>query len=156
MKTYKSKFGFGILGFITIIFGLIIGFMVYQNEPSKAILSVSGILLLVYGFCLHLNLSTEYTIADNGTLRIKCGFFYNRQFEINKIKSVAKSNNLISSPAPSLDRIELRYGKFDTIVISPKNKTGFAEELIRINPNIENKLAEMKTHHNNGNRGTSP
>ncbi|MGB6153743.1 MAG: PH domain-containing protein, partial [Pricia sp.] len=148
MKTYKSKFGFGILGFITIIFGLIIGFMVYQNEPPKAILSVSGILLIVYGFCLHLNFSTEYTIADDGILKIKCGIFYNKNFEINKIKSVAKSNNLISSPAPSLDRIELTYGKFDTIIISPRDKIGFAEELIRINPDIENKLAELKTHHN--------
>lgn len=149
MKTYKSKFGFGILVFITIIFGLIMGYMVYQNEPSEAILSVSGILIIVYGFCLHLNFSTEYAIAHDGTLKIKCGIFYNRQFDINKIKSVSKSNNLISSPAPSLDRIELAYGKFDTIVISPKDKIGFAEELIRINPNIENKLAEMKTHHNN-------
>ena len=152
MKTYKSKFGFGIIGFMTIIFGLIIGFMVYQSEPSEAILSVGGILLMVYGFCLHLNFSTEYAIADDGTLNVKCGIFYNKQFEINKIKSVAKSNNLISSPAPSLDRIELAYEKFDTIVISPKDKIGFTEELIKINPNIENKLAEMKTHHNNGHK----
>ncbi len=149
MKIYKSKFGYGIMGFLTLLFLSILGYMIYQNEPIEAILSVTGIHLLVYGFCLYLNFSTEYTIMDNGILKVKCGFVYNKSFDINKIKSIVKSNNLISSPAPSLDRIELTYGKFDLIIISPKNKTEFANDLTKINPKIENKLTEIKTHHNN-------
>lgn len=143
MKTYKSKFGYGIIGFMTLLFLSILGYMIFQNESLAAILSVGGICLSAYVFFLYLNFSTEYTITDKGILNVKCGIFYNKRFDINKIKSITKSNNFISSPAPSSDRIELAYGKYDLIIISPKDKVGFANELIRINPKIENKLTQI-------------
>jgi len=142
MKTYKSKFGFEIMIFLTLLFGGIIVFMTYQREPFEAILSVGGIFLLVYGLFLYLNFSTEYTITETGILKVKCGFLYHKRFDINKIKSVARTGNLISSPAPSLDRIELTYGKFEVIVISPKDENGFARELTKVNPKIVNKLTK--------------
>ena len=142
MKTYKSKFGFEIMIFLTLLFGGIILFMTYQKESFKVILSVGGIFIVVYGLFLYLNFSTEYTITETGILKVKCGFFYNKDFDINKIKSVANTGNLMSSPAPSLDRIELTYGTFDIIVISPKDKNEFARELTKVNPKIENKLTK--------------
>lgn len=142
MTTYKSKFGYEIIVFLTVIFGAIIGFMIYQSEPIKAIISVCGIFALVYGFFLYLNFSTKYTITKDGLLKVKCGLIYNKLFDINKIKSIKKSNNWISSPAPSLDRIELTYGQFGLIVISPKDKFEFANELTKKNQKIENKLTE--------------
>ncbi len=141
MTTYKSKFGYEIIVFLSLLSGPIMGFMIYQNNPLEAIVSVGGGFLLVYGLFLYLNFSTVYTITDSGTLKVKCGFLYNKRFDINKIRSIAKTGNLISSPAPSLDRIELTYGKFDLIIISPKDKMGFARELTRINPKIENGLS---------------
>ena len=142
MKTYKSKFGFEIMIFLTLLFGGIILFMTYQKESFKVILSVGIIFIVVYGLFLYLNFSTEYTITETGILKVKCGFLYNKDFDINKIKSVANTGNMMSSPAPSLDRIELTYGKFDIIVISPKDKFGFARELTKVNPKIENKLTK--------------
>ncbi|MDW5290799.1 PH domain-containing protein [Formosa sp. PL04] len=142
MKTYKSKIGFEILIIEILIFGSIIIFMVFQDQPIEAILSVSGILALVFTLCLYLNLSTEYIIYESGNLKIKTGIFYSKVVEINKIKSIAKSSNFVSSPAPSLDRIELTYGKFDVIIISPKQKIEFAQALIKLNPSIENKLSQ--------------
>ncbi|WP_187269328.1 PH domain-containing protein [Algibacter pacificus] len=114
--------------------------MIYKSEPLEAVLSVGGIFLLVYGLCLYLNFSTKYTITESGILEVICGFLYHKRFDIKKIKSVAKTGNLMSSPAPSLDRIELTYGKFDVIVISPKDKNEFARALQQVNPEIENKL----------------
>lgn len=140
MNTYKSKIGIKIIMFLTLVLSTIILFMVFQNEPVEQILSVSGIFLGVYALYLYINFSTEYTITEDGILNVKCGFFYNKRFDINKIKSIAKTCNLISSPAPSLDRIELIYDEYDIIVLSPKNKIGFARELIKVNPKIENKL----------------
>jgi len=142
MATYKSKFGYEIVVFLSVILGAIIGFMIYQNEPIKAIISVCEIFALVYGFFFYLNFSTEYTITNDNLLKVKCGFIYNKLFDINKIKSIKKSNNLISSPAPSLDRIELTYGQYGLIVISPKNKFEFANELTKKNRKIENNLTE--------------
>lgn len=140
MKTFKSAFGFTIVTLMTVLFVSIIAFMVYKSEPLEVMFTVGSIFLLVYGFCLHLNISTEYTIVETGVLKVRCGIFFNKSFDIDKIKSVSKSNSLVSSPAPSLDRIELTYGKFDTIVISPKDKIEFVKELIKVNPKIENKL----------------
>ena len=56
------------------------------------------------------------------------------------MKKVSKSYNLISSPAASFHRIEITYAKFEEIIISPKHKTKFIEDLQKINPEIINKL----------------
>ena len=140
MKTFKSKFGFTVITILTVLFLAIIAAIAYKGEPLIAIFTISGIFLVVLGFCVYLTISTEYTVVDTGILNVKCGIFYNKNFDIHKIKSVAKSTNLVSSPAPSLDRIELTYSKFDVLVISPKDKVEFAKELVRINSKIENKL----------------
>ncbi len=42
----------------------------------------------------------------------------------------------IIAPALSLDRIQIRSGKYDLIAISPKDKFTFVEELMKINPDI--------------------
>jgi len=70
-------------------------------------------------------LKTEYTIEDK-KLKIKCGFFTYKPIEINEIREITKSSNIISSPAASFDRIEIKYGKFEELIISPKNKFEFA------------------------------
>jgi hypothetical protein len=104
-------------------------------------IGVIGFLLLVFAFILHLFFKTQYTI-DNHKLNIKCGFFSYKPIEIDKIKEISKTRNIISSPAPSFDRIEIKYGEFDEIIISPKNKFDFAEYLTKLNPNIKNNITE--------------
>ena len=118
--------------------------MCYKNEPLKAVLYVGRIVLLVLAFFLYLNFSTKYIIRKDGVLEITSGVFYHKLLDINGIKSITKSNTLIAAPAPSLDRIELTYGKFDVIAVSPKDKFGFAEELTKLNPRIENRLGHYK------------
>jgi hypothetical protein len=39
-----------------------------------------------------------------------------------------------------LDRIAVVYNKFDEVLISPKEREAFVQELLKINPNIEVKL----------------
>ncbi len=103
---------------------------------------MSGILLLIAVFIIYIFLSIQYIIIDK-TLKIKYGFLYIKALDIDTIKSITKTNSIISAPAASLDRIELLYvnnGKFDSIIISPKDKVDFAKELLKINPNIINKI----------------
>ena len=84
-------------------------------------------------------LKTVYTI-DGNKLKIKCGFFTYKPIEINDIKEITKSNNIISSPAASFDRIEIKYGKFEEVIISPKDKFEFAKYLTNLNPKIKNNI----------------
>jgi hypothetical protein len=43
----------------------------------------------------------------------------------------------VSSPALSLDRLQLSYGKSKSIIVSPKNKSAFVDHLQQVNPNIK-------------------
>ena len=75
-------------------------------------------------------------------MNIKCGFIYNKDLDIEKIISISKTNNPISAPAASLDRIELRYGEFGSVIISPKDEIAFVKDLTIINPNIDNQISK--------------
>lgn len=79
------------------------------------------------------NIITKYTITQKHLI-IKCGIFCNKTINIDQIKWVAKSSDWSAWPAPSFDRIEIAYSKFETIVISPKDKFGFANDLCQMNP----------------------
>ena len=57
---------------------------------------------------------------------------------------LTETNNLLSSPATSIDRIEILYNKFDIILVSPKDKSEFIKNLTAINSNIEVKLKGEK------------
>ncbi|WP_081604145.1 PH domain-containing protein [Paenibacillus shenyangensis] len=49
--------------------------------------------------------------------------------------SIQPSHQIISSPALSLERLEIRYNT-QNILISPEQKNKFIQELVRINPHI--------------------
>ncbi len=110
------------------------------GDPIESILLVAIIIIPVVAFVLYVFLDIIYRINDKGELLIKCNFLINLVIDISTIKFVKKTRNPISSPAASLDRIEIKYGKWDSVIISPKDKSRFVEELLKINPNIESEL----------------
>lgn len=69
-------------------------------------------------------------------LYIQCGFLYNQQIKISSIRQIKETNNPISSPALSLDRIEIKFDKYNSVLISPKEKEMFIKHLQQINPGI--------------------
>ncbi len=83
--------------------------------------------------------NTSYTI-ENGQLKIKLGFLLFRSIDVKDIKEISKTDNILSSPAPSFDRIEIKHGNFKSVIISPKNKLSFAKDLTELNPEIKNRL----------------
>ncbi len=60
----------------------------------------------------------------------------NDKIDIGKISRIRKTKSLISSPAWSLDRIEIFYNKYDSVIISPKNRKEFIQDLQKINSSI--------------------
>ncbi|MCL2201411.1 MAG: PH domain-containing protein, partial [Oscillospiraceae bacterium] len=62
--------------------------------------------------------------------------------DVMRITAIANSRNPISSPAPSLRRLEISYrykkgNASDNVLISPKDEAGFISHLKSINENIE-------------------
>lgn len=143
-KTYPSKTAYGLLAFVFLVFygPLVLDFA--RHGYSPAMLGVIAFLTSIFGFVAHLFFATAYTIRD-GRLHIKCGFISYAPIDIADIKEISKTNSLLAAPAPSFDRIEIRHGKFGSVVISPKDKEGLARHLVSINPNINNRLAEVKS-----------
>ena len=136
---FKSKVSYPLLTTIFILFyGPIIPHL-FNTGNWKGANLLLVILTVVFGGIIHLFHNTIYTIEEE-TLYIKSGFFRYPSIAIKDIKRIEKTNNLIASPAASFDRIEIYYGKFDSIVLSPKDKQKFAAALMKINSDIQNAL----------------
>lgn len=132
MKKYKSKISWKLIAILAVMFSFI-GFEVVTNPINWLALIV---LLLCLLFIIHLFTSISYTIIED-ELKVKAGFLVNTKIPISSIHKIKETNNLISSPAASLDRLEIFYGKYDSIIISPLDKNEFIQDLLKINPNIE-------------------
>jgi hypothetical protein len=130
MKIFKSKIDWW--------FGLILVYPIFVSITAMIKGEWIGLLGLVgvVGFILILSKTTQYIINEN-ELIVKSTWIVNERIAISKITKIEKSNSILSSPALSLDRVLVRYNKYDEILISPKERQSFIDELLKINPNIE-------------------
>ena len=139
MKVFKSKIGLELVIPLIIVFGTILFLTVYE-KPSWLGLTI---LLLVLLFVVHIFMTTYYVINGN-ILTIKCGFLFNKTIKINAIKKISETSNPLSSPATSLDRLEITFGEYDMVIISPKQKKEFIDEIVNLNPHVEVKYNNNK------------
>lgn len=131
MEKFESKIDLWLVLFLVIIFG-----GVAIKLALDGVWGVLMFILLVISFIVQMFTTTFYTIKDK-KLTIKCGFLINISIPVTTIKKISETNNIMSSPALSLDRLEILYNKFDTVMISPKEKTKFIEAIQKINPEVE-------------------
>ncbi|RFU68679.1 PH domain-containing protein [Bacillus sp. V59.32b] len=96
--------------------------------------------VLVAGLVAWLWFTTYYEI--NGESLIVRSGPIKKVIHIKTIHSIRRTMNPISSPALSLDRIEIRYNMDDTVIISPKDKEQFTSALKEINHDIK---ADLET-----------
>ena len=138
-QTYYSKVSLPLLGFIFLVFfGPLIQVGIKQGVDQSFVFVVLG-LVVIYGLILHMLYNTKYVIQGN-QLKVFSGFIRFKPIDIQAIKKIEKTSSIISAPAASLDRIEVSYGRFDSLIISPKDKAGFAQALLEINPDITVKI----------------
>jgi len=128
---FKSKVGLEILVPILLVVGGLSIFYVLKGYWGAFVINV-----LTASFVYHIMKTTYYVIGD-GILTVKCGFLVNKKIEIATIRKIAETRNPISSPALSLDRLEIFYNKFDSILVSPEDKAGFIALLKSMNNGIE-------------------
>lgn len=97
--------------------------------------------LILGAFILHTFYNITYSVIDQRLL-IKTGFFKYSEIDIHQIRFIEYTRTGYSSPAASLDRINLQCGKKGTITLSPENKEAFIQLLLSIHPEIEVKPAK--------------
>ena len=135
-KTFRTKIGLELIIFIA---GVLI-FCFYEAKDIKALyVLIPFILFFAYIFS-----AIKYEI-ERETLTVKNAFFLKTKIPISEIKSVVETNNPLSSPAASLDRLYINYGKADSVIISPVNRDEFITELKHINPKIKVELKKEPT-----------
>lgn len=131
MTVYRSKIGLEILLPIAVILG--VTFYLHIIHTVWVGLIINSLVLI---FIIYLYVNTSYVIDDK-KLVVKAGFLFNQTILVEEIKCVSRTKNPLSSPALSLDRIQLSYGNSKSIIVSPKNKNAFVDHLQQINPNIK-------------------
>ncbi len=129
-KKFKSKIDRWILVLIIVVIVVqlvaITAAISEAGEPgmiTSLVLTMIGVVALM----IWLLLGTHYTV-DRGVIRIVSGPF-RWKVPVDEITSVAATRNPLSSPALSLDRLSIRYGKRRRIMISPADKAGFLEAI---------------------------
>ena len=130
-RIYKSKIGLGLTAFVGTVLLVVFTIMIVNQIWIGFLINLITTLFIAYTL-----LTTQYTI-NKSELRIQCGFLYDETVTIDKIISITESRNPISSPAASLDRLELKLKNTHSILISPKEKDGFIDHILQINPAVK-------------------
>ena len=98
---------------------------------GAVVMAVGIAAVIAVGLPVWLLYSTHYTVTYE-QLVIRSGPFLWR-IPRSEIHEVRPTRSLLSSPALSLDRLEIKYGKGLTILVSPKDKAAFRDALGHIN-----------------------
>lgn len=133
-KIFKTKIGSGFFISVPLLLCGILALCFYTRFYIPLIIALPVMLLATYTV-----LSIEYKITED-KLIISSGPFYKLQILISSIHKIEETWGIRKSPAGSTDRLEIFYNTDDSVMISPKDKTGFIKTVQEINPQIEIKM----------------
>ncbi len=128
---FKAKISWWLFGPIY----LLLAYPIYKGiQEEKWLIAI--IMAATIALMLNLTLLTRYIVTLKDELFIQVGWFGGSKILISDIVSIEKTRIALASPAPSLDRIQINYGKYSSVIISPSDKLAFIKFLREINPNI--------------------
>ena len=111
-------------------------FALTTERPSIGEFLIVFLLSIILPIFLLWMWLTTYYVLDEHNLIIKYGPFQ-KIIPLHTIRSVKKTTNPLSSPALSLKRLEISYGKYDSVLISPKDRDEFINILAERCPQIK-------------------
>ena len=113
---------------VAIVVSLLAALTVVLSVRSPAAWAVAAFTAIIgAGLPLWLLLSTHYTLG-HGQLVVRSGPFKWR-IPVAEITSITPTSNLLSSPALSLDRLRIDYGRGKSVMISPRDKEQFVRDI---------------------------
>jgi hypothetical protein len=128
---FKTKIGIGLLVFLLFFLGTVSTLTILQQQYGALYFLMPLTVFLVYFVT-----AIHYVIEGN-TLFIQCRGFYKYAIPVDSIRKIEEIRSMLSSPAGSTDRLEIFYNKYDSVVVSPKNKSAFIRALKERKPEIE-------------------
>lgn len=132
MQKFRSKKDWWILGFIIAMTGLLLQLLLTMYAKGNMAQYP------VHTFTYVLTIAVLWWPVWNTQYRIEAeqlvitSMFLTWKIPLSAIQKISPSNNSVSSPALSLDRLRIDYqkqGKAKFILISPKDKQAFTQAL---------------------------
>ncbi|MGC7873270.1 PH domain-containing protein [Desulfosporosinus sp. SYSU MS00001] len=129
----KRDMWLGLLLWLPIITGLALTTWIPltngQYDPTGTF-----IYILIVAFIAWLWFGTGYRLTDD-ELKIRCGPI-RQTIALNEITEIKGTRNPISSPALSLDRLQIKHGAGKIVIISPQDKEGFINLIVSKYPTV--------------------
>jgi len=140
-KAFRSRISVLLIAFILAVF-------IPCTIPMIKHMIIPGLLIMggTFLFIVFLFCGMHYTISGNNLL-VKIWIIPYGSIKIADIISVERSYNPLSSPAASLKRLRLDFGKRTKppyMLISPVREQEFIDELKKINPDISVNIPAKK------------
>ncbi|MFD1928931.1 PH domain-containing protein [Sporosarcina siberiensis] len=135
----KKDIWFSIIIFGFILFMILI--YIFGGEPIGWQLitykSIPGYIIgaSIVTLLLWIWFGTGYKI-EGEFLKVRYGPFKSK-INIKEIKTIRRTKSPLTAPALSVDRLEIRFSKYDVINISPKSESELIHSLLAINPKIQ-------------------
>ncbi len=129
-RRFRSKVDrwiFVLLIIVIIVQIVAVGSAALQAGDPLATTGLIFVMIGVVGLMIWLLVGTHYTV-DRGIIRVVSGPF-RWKVPVDQITSVTATKSPLSSPALSLDRISIRYGKRRRIMISPADRAAFLKAI---------------------------
>lgn len=120
MQTFRSKIDFWLIIIILVTFVFPVFLTWGQGDAFRTAIIIGAIL---WALLFWLMFMTRYVVNEDEL--IIHGGIYKVRIPLNEIKSVESSNSVLAGPALSRDRLQIIYGDYKNILVSPKDKTGF-------------------------------
>ena len=137
-KVYKSKkdqWLVWITWFSNIVIIIsVIYLLIFEGITTYSV--VYGIAMILVVLFLYYLLNQTYYVIKDSEILVRC-FFFKWTIRIDTIKKIFETNNMLSSPALSLDRLMIIYGDGKKIMISPENKNEFLNDIASQNPDLK-------------------
>jgi len=114
-----------VLGIVAAVQLLALAYLFSIGHPARWV--AVPLLLLAPALIVWTLASTRY-VVDDTLLTVCCGPLRKR-IELSQITSIQRTRSPLSSPALSLDRWLVAYGKGQACMISPQDMAGFREAL---------------------------
>ncbi|MBY6188470.1 PH domain-containing protein [Marinobacter hydrocarbonoclasticus] len=111
-------------------------YLIVSTNLTESGWVVLSMLLIGVGLPMWLLLSTNYRV-EGDWLAIRSGP-YRWRIAVSDIQEIRPSRSILSSPALSLDRLEICHAG-GSVMISPKDKSGFIaaiEQARKLNPTV--------------------
>ncbi len=105
-----------------------------KGLPRQVVPVLAVSLLFPVGLLVWMWVTTIYVISGN-ELRIACGPM-KMTVPIDSISRIRSSHSVVSSPALSLSRLAIQYGRFQEVLISPADRQGFIRAIVERVPHV--------------------